>query len=105
MPFTARVCSSYKKKVTTQRIVFKNMATAITTQSATLEGQLVEIITLMQQLEAAAETNPNNRNFVISTLNLDNRTLSATINLPIFATAGTGGKLTVEPSEYLVDAV
>lgn len=79
------------------------MATAIETQSTTLEGQLVEIITIMQELESSLDTNSNNRNFVISTLNLDNRTLSATINLPIIASAGTGGKLTIEPTEYLSD--
>lgn len=77
------------------------MADPITTQATTLEGQLIEIITAIQAKESNTAANPQNRNFVTATTNLDTRIFASTVSLPMSATVGTGGKLVVEATEYL----
>ena len=75
------------------------MASAITTTSTTLEGQLVEVAKAMQQAELAIpEVNrPNN-----VTIALDPETLGISVSATLEATlSGTAGAVTMTPVAYL----
>lgn len=77
------------------------MAAAITTTSTTLEGQLLEILSEVQALEATPSSNTSNRNFVSLTVNTDTSIATATVNLPISFAVGTSGKMEVTATSYL----
>ena len=78
----------------------------IPTTSATLEGQLLEIISAVQIAERDSARNPNNTNAVTTgTFNSETNIFNASISLPVSAQVNsTDGKLEVMASEYLLNS-
>ena len=79
------------------------MASAITLNSTTLEGQLAELIMAAQNLEASDVGNPNNQNRVTGTINTDTGLLNSTVNLPMELVVNAQGKAEFTATEYLSD--
>lgn len=79
------------------------MASAVTLQSTTLEGQLVEIIELMQILELDPDANPNNENRITGNNSLDNASVNGTFNIAFTTIIDAQGRPVREAVEYLSD--
>ena len=78
------------------------MAAAITTTATTLEGQLIEVVRELEELEIAipaAQKTAENQRLSIST-DFDNALVSIAIALPV-TVGGTGGAITVTAAAYL----
>ena len=74
------------------------MAAPITTTSTTLEGQLVEVASALQEAEAAVTDNPENR--VSLQFDLDNNSIGVQANVSaVFS--HVGGKASMEATSYL----
>jgi hypothetical protein len=71
-----------------------------TLKKATAEGQLLELITFLQLAEANTAKNPNARNFVSGTFNIDSLVFSGSFNFPVITTV-LAGQISVGASEYL----
>ena len=79
------------------------MASAVTLQSTTLEGQLVELIERIQILESNPDANPNNQNRVTGNNSLDNGNINGTFNIALVTTIDAQGRPVREAVEYLSD--
>ena len=80
------------------------MASAITLQSTTAEGQLAELMAHIQNLEASDTANPNGENRVTGTYNTDTLAFNGTVNLPVTLALNAQGKPEFTAAEYLSDA-
>ncbi|MFP4298673.1 MAG: hypothetical protein ACLFT0_12535 [Spirulinaceae cyanobacterium] len=78
------------------------MATAATLTASTLEGQLMEVVALLQEAEADETRNPNGDNNVTSTVDVDALTFSGTFSVPVTQTV-VEGNITYPASAYLTD--
>lgn len=78
------------------------MAAAATLTATTLEGQLMEVVALLQEAEADETRNPNGDNNVTSSVDSDALTFSGTFSIPVTQTV-VGGNLTHPASAYLGD--
>lgn len=79
------------------------MASAVTLNSTTLEGQLVELIERIQILELNSDANPNNENRVTGNNSLDNGNINGTFNIALTTTIDAQGRPVREAVEYLSD--
>ncbi|MDY7022244.1 MAG: hypothetical protein SWJ54_12945 [Cyanobacteriota bacterium] len=80
------------------------MASSVTFTSATLEGQLLEVVERVANLQVQASKNPNNVNTVTAynTNSLTN-VLTVTLSIPITTTVGASGKIETNAVENYVD--
>ncbi|MEC4804428.1 MAG: hypothetical protein SAJ12_10520 [Jaaginema sp. PMC 1079.18] len=79
------------------------MATAITTTAGTLEGQLLEILFKMQQMENTSANNPNGKNAITGTINSDSNTFAGSFTLALTTSLSASGQPTFDAEAYLVD--
>lgn len=78
------------------------MASAATLTATTLEGQLIEIISLLQTAEADTNRNPNGDNNVTASIDVDAGTYSGTFSIPVTQSIASGN-VTFPASAYLGD--
>lgn len=74
-----------------------------TIKSLTAEGQLLEVLMLLQSLERQVGRNPNNRNYVTGSLDSETGQFSGQLTVPIQASLSAEGDLVVTAVPYLVD--
>ncbi|MEB3277781.1 MAG: hypothetical protein VKK42_02520 [Lyngbya sp.] len=80
------------------------MASAITLNSTTAEGQLLECIKNIADLENATENNPNQSEIIISmNSNLEAGTVTVSLSIPITTTKSSSGNLQVTATPLFVD--
>lgn len=81
------------------------MASAIQTQSSTLEGQFLEILTNLLELEKTPETNPKQlHNFVTQwSISTDKFTCQGSFLLNLLGETNSQGQLILSVDPYLVD--
>lgn len=85
-------------------LIFKpTMASPITTTSATLEAQAIEVLASMQALEGDETKNPDGQNRVTMSINTDTGIISGSFTLPSTMTIGAAGKMEFLPDAYLID--
>ena len=77
------------------------MAAAHTTVATTVEGQLLELISVLQSLERNAVKNPNGLNKITGAYNQDAKTFSGTYNLDVTETLNNTGDIVLAAVEYL----
>ena len=80
------------------------MAAAVTLNAPTMEGQLYELIQLIQIKERNGDVTVANANNVTSNSNDDNGTITATINLTFTKTVAADGSVVTNVNEYLTPA-
>lgn len=81
------------------------MASAITTQSNTLEGQLLEIVHAICELEANPETNPDGLKNATTqwSISTNDYVWQGNIVIRMTGKVNSQGRLTLTPNEYLVN--
>lgn len=79
------------------------MASSATLQSNSLEGQLLELISKIQNLEGNAETNPDNLNRVTGSFNQDTGVYSGSFSIPCSSFVNAQGMPTFAAMTYLLD--
>jgi hypothetical protein len=77
------------------------MAAAMSLAATTMEGQLLELVGLMQAKESDAESNPQNANRITGTYNSDTSVFSGTFTLSVTQTIDSNGKIVLTASTYL----
>ena len=77
------------------------MAAAMSLAATTMEGQLLELVGLMQAKESDAESNPQNANRITGTYNSDTSVFSGTFTLSVTQTIDSNGKIVLTASSYL----
>lgn len=78
--------------------------TSGTFQASTAEGRAIEILTFIQGQESATATNPEGRNYVTASIDLDDQIFSGTFSLPATQAISGDGSLTITATPYLVGA-
>ncbi|MEL7038916.1 MAG: hypothetical protein AAFO04_25405 [Cyanobacteria bacterium J06592_8] len=80
------------------------MASAITFTSTTLEGQVLESIERIADLQVQADKNPNNIS-TVTAYNTNSLTniLTVTLSIPVSTTVGTTGKIETTAVENYTD--
>jgi hypothetical protein len=73
-----------------------------TLKTDTAEGQLLELFTYLQLAEANAVKNPNGRNFISGTYNIDTLVFSGSFSLPVLFTT-LAGQISIGATEYLTN--
>lgn len=78
------------------------MANSITTSSTTIEGQLIEIVSKLQELESDTNANPNGENRITGTFNTDTGSFTGTFTIAgSLASNANGFSVVVTP--YLTE--
>ena len=77
------------------------MAAAHTTVATTVEGQLLELISVLQSYERNSVKNPNSLNKITGTYNQDAKTFSGTYTLDVAETLDNSGDIVIAAVEYL----
>lgn len=77
------------------------MAAAINLNATTVEGQLIELITAMQVMESDETRNPEGRNLVTGSTNLDNGNFQGSFNISITPSVASDGSIKIEAQQYL----
>lgn len=80
------------------------MASAITTRSTTLEGQLMEIIEAISTVQASADQNPNNEAVISGyTRNMATEIISCSIAINTEDTQDANGNTLISASEVFTN--
>ncbi|ELS04919.1 hypothetical protein Xen7305DRAFT_00046550 [Xenococcus sp. PCC 7305] len=77
------------------------MAAAVNLNATTIEGQLIEILQIMQNKENNGEVTVNGTNNITTTENNDSATLSGNFSITFKKTVNASGQLVTEAVEYL----
>ncbi len=79
------------------------MASSVTLNGATIEQQLVELVSRIQILENTSSNNPDGQNFVTGSANTDTGVFSGTFNIPFTTSVDASGNPVITATTYLVD--
>jgi hypothetical protein len=72
-----------------------------TIKQTTIEGQVIETITLLQLMESDASKNANNRNAITLSINTNTREFVASFVVPVEQSFNTDGSIKLAASPYL----
>jgi hypothetical protein len=72
-----------------------------TIQQTTIEGQVIEAITLLQLRESESANNPNNRNAITLSINTNTREFVASFVIPVGQSFNTDGSIRISATPYL----